>query len=97
MARAFGIASRGFFCRRFGPAISWSRTLWAPESKLGRQLMRPADAKLFFLPNYSPNLNPIGRVFQTSAPKSAARTVDAVCPAVDEAMTGFPQKNARTS
>ena len=47
-----------------------------------RQLIRSAGAKLFFLPKYSPDLNPIEQVFaklKHLIRKAAARTVDAVC------------------
>ncbi|MFK4531913.1 transposase [Bradyrhizobium ottawaense] len=33
------------------------------KSKIARRLIRSAGAKLFFLPKYSPDLNPIERVF----------------------------------
>lgn len=50
-----------------------------------RQLIRSVGAKLFFLPKYSPDLNPIEQVFAKLKHlllKAAARTVDAVCPAI---------------
>ena len=50
-----------------------------------RELIRSAGAKLFFLPKYSPDLNPIEQVFaklKHLLRKRAARTVDAVCAAV---------------
>src|SRR5262245_35907325 len=49
------------------------------ESKLVRQLIRCAGAKLFFLPKYLPDLNPIEQVFaklKHLLRKAAARTVD---------------------
>lgn len=55
------------------------------RSKAVRQLIRPAGAKLFFLPKYSPDLNPIEQVFaklKYLLRKAAARTVDAVCAAI---------------
>ena len=37
--------------------------LGSHKAKAVRQLIRPAGAKLFFLPKYSPDLNPIEQVF----------------------------------
>ena len=57
-----------------------------------RQLIRSAGAKLFFLPKYSPDLNPIEQVFaklKHLIRKAAARTVDAVCAAIGEALPAF--------
>jgi len=45
-----------------------------------RQLIRAAGAKLFFLPRYSPDLNPIEQVFsklKTLLRKADARTIEA--------------------
>ena len=56
--------------------------------KAVRQFNRSAAAKLFFLPKYSPGLNPIERVFaklKHLIKKAAARTIDAVCAAIGEA------------
>ena len=57
-----------------------------------RQLIRSVGAKLFFLPKYSPDLNPIEQVFaklKHLVRKAAARTVDAVCAAIGEALQAF--------
>ena len=57
-----------------------------------RQLIRSAGAKLFFLPKYSPDLNPIEQVFaklKHLLRKAAARTADAVCLAIGEALQLF--------
>src|SRR5262245_51782881 len=57
--------------------------LGSHRRKIVRQLIRSAGAKLFFLPKYSPNLNPIEQVFaklKHFLRKAAARTVDAVLP-----------------
>ena len=62
--------------------------LGSHRSKAVRQLIRSAGAKLFFLPKYSPDLNPIEQVFaklKHLLRKAAARTVDAVCAAIGEA------------
>jgi transposase len=58
-----------------------------------RQLIRSVGAKLFFLPKYSPDLNPIEQVFaklKHLLRKAAARTVEAVCAAIGEALNAFP-------
>jgi transposase len=54
-----------------------------------RQLIRSAGAKLFFLPKYSPDLNPIEQVFaklKHFLGRAAARTVEAVCFAIGEVL-----------
>ena len=63
--------------------------LGSHRSKAVRQLIRSAGAKLFFLPKYSPDLNPIEQVFaklKHLLRKAAARTVDAVCAAIGEVL-----------
>ena len=55
--------------------------LGSHRSKAVRQLIRSAGAKLFFLPKYSPDLNPIEQVFaklKHLLRKALARTVDTV-------------------
>ena len=57
-----------------------------------RQLIRAAGAKLFFLPKYSPDLNPIEQVFaklKHMLRKAAARTVEAVWATIGQALTAF--------
>ena len=66
--------------------------LGSHKSKAVRQLIRSAGAKLFFLPKYSPDLNPIEQVFaklKHLLRKAAARTVDAVCAAIGHALDAF--------
>ena len=66
--------------------------LGSHKSKLVRQLIRSAGAKLFFLPTYSPDLNPIEQVFaklKHLLRKAAARTADTVCAAIRQALTAF--------
>lgn len=61
--------------------------LGSHRSKVVRQLIRSARAKLFFLPKYSPDLNPIEQVFaklKHLLRKAAARTADAVCAAIGQ-------------
>jgi transposase len=63
-----------------------------------RQAIRSADAKLFFLPKYSPDLNPIEQVFaklKHLLRKAAERTIEAVCVAIGQILDAFtPQECA---
>jgi transposase len=66
--------------------------LGSHKGKAVRRLIRSAGAKLFFLPKYSPDLNPIEQVFaklKHLLRKAAARTVEAVCAAVGQALGAF--------
>ena len=57
-----------------------------------RRAIRAAGAKLFFLPPYSPDLNPIEQVFaklKTLLRKAAARTVEAVWAAIGQLLSAF--------
>ena len=66
--------------------------LGSHKSKAVRQLIRSVGTKLFFLPKYSPDLNPIEQVFaklKHLLRKAAARTVEAVCAAIGEALNAF--------
>ncbi|MGY4627124.1 transposase [Bradyrhizobium sp. USDA 4486] len=65
--------------------------LGSHRSKVVRQLISPVGAKLFFLPKYSPDLNPIEQVFaklKHLVRKAAART-EAVCAAIGYALDAF--------
>ena len=62
-ARAFGPMWQRFFCRRFVPAISLSWTISAAIEAKPCVSHSIRGAKLFFLPKYSPDLNPIEQVF----------------------------------
>ena len=69
--------------------------LGSHRSKTVRQLIRSVGAKLFFLPKYSPDLNPIEQVFaklKHFLRKAAARTVEAVCFAIGEVLRLFTPK-----
>ncbi len=61
-----------------------------------RQAIRSAGAKLFFLPKYSPDLNPIEQLFaklKHLLRKAAARTIEAVCAAIGQLLDSFtPQE-----
>ena len=66
--------------------------LGSHKGKAVRQLIRAAGAKLFFLPKYSPDLNPIEQVFaklKHLLRKAAARTVETVCAAIGEVLGAF--------
>ena len=63
-----------------------------------RHLIRSAGAKLFFLPRYSPDLNPIEQVFaklKTLLRKAAERTVEATWKRIGALLSAFaPQECA---
>ena len=66
--------------------------LGSHRGKIIRQFIRSAGAKLFLLPKYSPDLNPIEQVFSKLKHllrKAAARTVDTVCSAIGELLAAF--------
>jgi transposase len=66
--------------------------LGSHRGKVVRQLIRAAGAKLFFLPKYSPDLNPIEQAFaklKHLLRKAAARTVEAVCAAIGQLLGSF--------
>ena len=61
--------------------------LGSHKGKAVRQAIRAAGAKLFFLPKYSPDLNPIEMFFAKLKHwlrRAARRTGDAVCNAIAE-------------
>jgi transposase len=63
-------------------------------------LLRSRGAKLFFLPKYSPDLDPIEQVFaklKHLLRKAAARTVEAVWAAIGQLLPAFMQRNAPTT
>jgi putative transposase len=62
------------------------------KSKTVRKAIRSAGGRLFLLPKYSPDLNPIEQVFaklKHLLRKAAARTREAVCAAVGEIMDSY--------
>ena len=66
--------------------------LGSHKGKAVRQLIRSAGAKLFFLPKYSPDLNPIEQLFaklKHFLRKAAARSVEAVCAAIGQSLQTF--------
>jgi transposase len=72
--------------------------LGSHKGKAVRQAIRSAGAKLFLLPKYSPDLNPIEQVFaklKHLLRKTAARTVETVCAAIGQLLDAFtPQECA---
>ncbi|WP_292643804.1 IS630 family transposase [Mesorhizobium sp.] len=63
--------------------------LGSHKSKAVRRAIRKAGAKLFFLPKYSPDLNPIEQLFAKLKHwlrKAAKRTVEAVCDAIGQTL-----------
>jgi transposase len=69
---------------------------FTPKGKAIRRAIRAAGAKLFFLPKYSPDLNPIEQVFaklKHLLRKAAARTLEAVIAAIGQLLgTYTPQE-----
>jgi transposase len=66
--------------------------LGSHKGKVVRALIRATGAKLFFLPKYSPDLNPIEQAFaklKHLLRKANARTVDAICAAIGESLRQF--------
>ena len=72
--------------------------LGSHKGKAVRRAIRSAGAKLFFLPKYSPDLNPIEQVFaklKHLLRKAAARTIETVVAAIGEMLDTFtPQECA---
>ena len=57
-----------------------------------RAAIRQCGAKLFFLPKYSPDLNPIEQVFaklKHLLRKAAARALETVCDAIGEILSAY--------
>ena len=64
--------------------------LGSHKGKAVRRAIRAAGAKLFFLPPYSPDLNPIEQVFaklKTLLRKAAERTVEATWQRIGSLLT----------
>lgn len=72
--------------------------LGSHKGKAVRDAIRSAGAKLFLLPKYSPDLNPIEQVFaklKLLLRKAARRTTDAICHHIAALLTTFsPQECA---
>jgi transposase len=66
--------------------------LGSHKGKAVRQAIRKAGAKLFFLPPYSPDLNPIEQVFaklKTLLKKAAERTITATWQRIGQLLASF--------
>lgn len=66
--------------------------LGSHKGKAVRLAIRAAGAKLFFLPKYSPDLNPIEQVFaklKHLLRKAAARTLQTICAAIGQLLGAF--------
>lgn len=70
--------------------------LGSHKGKAVRLAIRKAGAKLFFLPKYSPDLNPIEQLFaklKTWLRKTEPRTADDICEAIGQFLNSFtPQE-----
>jgi transposase len=67
--------------------------LGSHKGKAVRKAIRAADAKLLFLPPYSPDLNPIKQVFAKLKPllrKAAERTTEATWKRIGSLLDAFP-------
>ena len=72
--------------------------LGSHRGKAVRHAIRAADARLFFLPKYSPDLNPIEQLFaqlKHQLRKAAARTADAVCHALSQILDTVTPQHCR--
>lgn len=72
--------------------------LGSHKGKAVRRAIRSAGARLFFLPKYSPDLNPIERLFaklKHRLRKEAKRTVDAVCHAIGQILETIAPQECR--
>lgn len=66
--------------------------LGSNKGRAVHRLIRSARAKRIFLPKYLPDLNPIEQVFgklKHLLRKAAARTINALCAAIDHALPAF--------
>ncbi len=66
--------------------------LGSHKGKAVRQTIRGAGAKLFFLPKYSPDLNPIEQLFSKLKHllrKAQARTPETVCQAIGQILETY--------
>jgi putative transposase len=72
--------------------------LGSHRSKAVRRALRSAGARLFFLPTYSPDLNPIEQFFaklKHVLRKAAARTAVAVCDAISRILDTLTPQECR--
>ena len=74
--------------------------LGSHKGRAVRAAIRAAKAKLFFLPAYSPDLNPIEQAFakmKTLLRKAAARTIEDTWRTIGALSTASPRQNAPTT
>ncbi len=74
--------------------------LGSHKGKAARRAIRAAGAQLFFLPKYSPDLNPIEMFFaklEHWLRKAAQRTIDTIYNAIGPILHTSPQPNAPTT
>ena len=72
--------------------------LGSHKGRAVRRLIREAGARLFFLPKYSPDLNPIEQLFaklKHLLRKAAARTADTVCQAIGQILETITPQECR--
>jgi transposase len=72
--------------------------LGSHKGKAVRRAIRSAGTKLFFLPKYSPDLNPIEQVFaklKHLLRNAAARTIETVLDAIGELLDTFTPPGMR--
>jgi transposase len=72
--------------------------LGSHKGKAVRRAIRSAGARLFFLPKYSPDLNPIEKLFAKLKHwlrKAARRTVEAVCDAIGQTLETVTSNECR--
>lgn len=72
--------------------------LGSHKGKAVRQAVRAAKARLFFLPKYSPDLNPIEQAFSKlkhNLRKASARTPDEICTAIGAILDTYTAKECR--
>lgn len=72
--------------------------LGSHKGKAVRDLIRAAGAKLFFLPKYSPDLNPIEMLFSKLKHllrKAAKRTKDTICDAIAQILETVTEQECR--
>jgi putative transposase len=94
---SFGVYVETVLVPSLGPGdIVILDNLGSHRGKAVRRAIRAAGAKLFFLPKYSPDLNPSEQLFaklKHLLRQAAARTADAVCDAIGHILdTVTPQE-----
>ena len=83
-----GVGLHAAFCRD---------NLGSHKGKAVRAAVKPAGARLLFLPKYSPDLNPIEQLFsklKTLVRKAAPRSLDAVSNTIANALAAVPHSES---